>query len=253
MADHSPSSVTLKINRTSVMLYASRYVKLPDGSGATGQRYLGSFPVSATEVPAKFEALLREATAGRPERYTALMRRIETQVLSPARRKKAQEDARRHRAALATGLHWATGGLRSLDAMVGFAEYIGEPELQGALQDLLNESTRLSAHLSNPRPVASEPPVPQESPEQRLQRKLAAVGEGCSAIVALMPESVAAFPRGFAFHPDTVAAVRRLWFMTSDAVAALSARSQFHRPAKWAHLRDEVLGPSTAPPKPDSD
>lgn len=253
MAERRPESVTLKINRTSVMLYASRYVKLPDGSGATGQRYLGSFPVTASEVPAKFEALLRAATTGRPERYAALMRRIEKEVLVPARKTKALEDARRHRAVLATALDWATGGLRSLDTMVGFAEYIGEAALQAALQDLLDESTRLGAHLTHPRSVAFEPAAPQESPEQRLQRKLAAIGDWCSAIVALMPESAGAFPRGHAFHPDTVAAVRRLWFMTSDALAALSARSQFRRPAKWSHLREEVLGQAAAPPREERD
>ena len=73
----APTSVSLKINRTSAMLYANKYVRLPNGSGASSQTYLASFPVSATDLPKEFESILRSATVGRPERYKALIERIE--------------------------------------------------------------------------------------------------------------------------------------------------------------------------------
>lgn len=92
MSEQTKISVTLKINKSSVMLYSSQYVKLTGQGGATAQRYLGSFPVTATEVPASFESLLREGTRGRPERYRALMLRIENEVLVPAKIRKEQEE-----------------------------------------------------------------------------------------------------------------------------------------------------------------
>jgi hypothetical protein len=93
MPDVHPPSVSLKINRSSVMLYANHYVRLPEGVGATSQSYLGSFPVNATEVPERFEALLRQATQGRPERYLALMERITREVLVPARERHDAKEA----------------------------------------------------------------------------------------------------------------------------------------------------------------
>ena len=77
-------SVSLKIGSTSVMLYANCYRKPNDGaSGFSTQEYLGSFSVNATEVPTEFDALLRQATAGRPQRYLELHERIKTRVLEP--------------------------------------------------------------------------------------------------------------------------------------------------------------------------
>lgn len=104
MTARTPGSVSLKLSRTSVMLYENGYERLSDGRAASTQRYLGSFPRSATDIPPKFGALLREATRGRPERYQALLERIEHEVLGPARLRKAEEQSAARRAAVAAAL-----------------------------------------------------------------------------------------------------------------------------------------------------
>lgn len=113
MPNLSPTAVTVKINKTSVMLYASRYQ-----DGASVQRYLASFPITATEVPAGFEVLLRQATRRRPERYQALMARITQQALVPARARRERVEAERQRAAVAQALAWATQALRDLPGIL---------------------------------------------------------------------------------------------------------------------------------------
>lgn len=145
MPEIAPTAVTLKINRTSVMLYACHYVRLPEGVGATVQTYLGSFPVSATEVPPKFAALLREATLGRPERYQVLMRRITDEVLLPARARREREAAERQRVAVAQALDWAAQALHELPTMANYAKVILTPIAQAALAGLLAAAERLAA------------------------------------------------------------------------------------------------------------
>lgn len=59
------TSVSLKIGRASVMLYANSYRKpTAVSAGCSTQEYLGSFSVHATEIPPVFDALLRQATSG---------------------------------------------------------------------------------------------------------------------------------------------------------------------------------------------
>lgn len=159
MPDLSPTAVTLKINKTSVMLYASHYVRLPEGVGATVQTYLGSFPVTATEVPARFAALLREATLGRPERHQELMRRITNEVLVPARARREREAAERQRAAIAQALAWATQALRDLPGMENYDVLVRTPELQAALAGLLEAARRMAEDAGGP-PVMTPVPAP---------------------------------------------------------------------------------------------
>jgi hypothetical protein len=144
MPELAPTAVTLKINRTSVMLYACHYVRLPEGVGATVQTYLASFPVTATEVPARFAAQLHEATLGRPERYQALMRRINVEVLEPARARRERAEAERQRVAIAQALDWATQALRELPGMANYAKIILTPDAQAALAALMAAAGRLT-------------------------------------------------------------------------------------------------------------
>lgn len=243
MPDISPTSVTLKINKTSVMLYANRYLKLPDQGGATVQAYLGSFPVTACEVPAKFEALLRGATEGRPERYQALMRRITDDVIVPARLEKEREEIHRRRLAIGNALRWARKNLAELPEMPFYATHIGSPELQSLLKDLHGEFDHLAADIALPEQATPEDKSNESKKvaEEKLQRLLETVELACAEIVALMPEATKAFKRSYVFQPQTLAQVQRLWFRTSDAVAALSARRQLRRPRLWGTLRAKVL------------
>ncbi len=239
MSEQTKISVTLKINKSSVMLYSSQYVKLTGQGGATAQRYLGSFPVTATEVPASFESLLREGTRGRPERYRALMLRIENEVLVPAKIRKEQEERQRSRDAIVNAMTWAAQNLRAIPEMSHYATHIGRPDLQVVLTGLLEETKLLSRDIQQPKP--ERPATVIEDPEEKLKRLLAVVEVACTEIAALMPESAQNFKRGHGFQSETVERVQRLWFRTSDAIAALSARSQLRRPRQWSNLRSTVF------------
>lgn len=137
MPELAPTAATLKINRTSVMLYACHYVRLPEGVGATVQTYLGSFPVSATEVPPKFAALLREATLRRTGRYQTLLERIQREVLEPARLRKAEEQSAARRAAVEAALDYA------LDAVSGIQPGDIDAALAATVAALLVQARRL--------------------------------------------------------------------------------------------------------------
>ena len=170
MPDLSPTAVTLKINKTSVMLYACIYVRLPEGVGATVQTYLGSFPVTATEVPPKFAALMREATLGRPDRYQELMVRITNNVLEPARARLEREAVERQRVAITQALAWATQALQDLSGMANFDTLVRTPELQAALAGLQKAVRQMTNDAGGP-PVmtiavsqADGEPLPFDAP-----------------------------------------------------------------------------------------
>ncbi|MDP3537977.1 MAG: hypothetical protein Q8S26_04670 [Azonexus sp.] len=243
MANVQPSSVSLKINKSSVMLYANRYVALPGGGSATAQTYLGSFPRTATEVPSTFEVLLRESTLGRPERYLSLMQRITLDVLIPARLKREQEECRQNRAAIGNALRWATQNLQAIPRMPAYPTHIGQPDQQAALKALLEASEDLAedVEVSVETPLGAEPDTAILPPEERLMQLLKSIDAACIEIAALMPEQTKAFKRGYVFQPETVSGVQRLWFRSSDVIAALSARSQFRRARNWSGLRAKVL------------
>ncbi|UCV20079.1 hypothetical protein [Ferribacterium limneticum] len=238
-----PTSVSLKINRTSAMLYANRYVRLPDGSGASSQSYLASFPITATELPAGFESLLRAATTGRPERYQALMQRIETDVLIPARQREADERDRRNRQAIENGLRWAAQNIEAIPSLPAYNELIDRPELQRLLANLMDASATLASSMPPAMPVDTPTPSaePNPFPEERLQALMTNLENTCLEIGALLPESAQVFKRGHIFERETVALVKRLWFRTSDVIARLGSRAQFRRPAGWSALRPSVL------------
>ena len=239
-----PTSVSLKINRTSVMLYANRYVRLPDGSGASSQAYLGSFSSAATEIPVTFESLLRAATTGRPERYQALMQRIEAEVLIPARRREAEETARRNLQTIENALRWATQNIEAIPSLPAYNELIDCPELQRLLASILDASMPLLSRMQPAMPADTPMPSSEPSPlpEERLQALLTTLENTCVEIGALLPESAQVFKRGHIFESETVTLVKRLWFRTSDAIARLGSRAQFRRPAGWSALRPSILG-----------
>jgi len=233
-----PTSVILKINKTSVMLYASQYVRLPDGRGASSQTYLASFSRNATEMPAQFEIALREATRGRPERYQSLMGRIDSEVLGPARIRQRLEETARQRRALTSALRHVVQGLTDIPEMPGYPIASRSAEFQQLLPELQTGAAHLLHSLNK---HDSTTTVPQEAPEQRLQRLLTTVNDACAEIAKLMPEASNAFRRGYRFEAETLSGVRQLWFRTSDAVAALSARGQFRRPRNWSTQRVVVM------------
>jgi len=137
MTASTPGSASLKLSRTSVMLYENGYERLPDGRAASTQRYLGSFPRSATDIPPKFDALLREATSGRPGRYQALLERIGREVLEPARRRKAEAQSAARRAAVEAALDYA------LDAVSGIQPQEIDAALAATVAALLAQARRL--------------------------------------------------------------------------------------------------------------
>ena len=137
MTERTPGSASLKLSRTSVMLYENGYERLADGRAASTQRYLGSFPRSATAIPAKFDALLREATRWRPGRYQALLERIHREVLGPARLRKAEEQSAARRAAVEAALDYA------LDAVSGIQPGEIDAALAATVAALLAQARRL--------------------------------------------------------------------------------------------------------------
>lgn len=243
MPTSSPKSVSLKINSTSVMLYANEYVRLPDGRSASSQIYLGSIPKTSTHIPAAFEQKLREATVGRPERYFALCQRIENEVLIPARVRQRQEAASRQLRELTSALQHILQGLKDIPNMPGYPTYTTSAAFQQLLPTLESETAR----LLELRPSSAIPEPPEETPEQTLQRLLDTVNDACAEIAALMPEAANGFKRGYRFEDETQRRVRQFWFQSADAVAALSARTQFRRPAKWTALRPQLLSGDDAP------
>jgi hypothetical protein len=249
MPENSPGYLTLKINKTSVMLYANDYIKLSgQRASSTVHTYLGSFPVTSTEVPEHFEALLRDGTRGRPERYQELMQRITDRVLIPAMVRRDAEAARATRKAIENALNWATQNLTAIPELPQYAIYIRRPELQSLLKGLLDKAARMEAYVASPEQALPNPdgPAETESSETKLQRLLEMVETACVEIAALMPEAAGGFKRGYEFQPNTVELVRRVWFRTSDAIAALGARRQLKRPGGWGELRSEVMGDGKA-------
>ncbi|WP_412481124.1 hypothetical protein [Azonexus sp. IMCC34839] len=243
----APTSVSLKINRTSVMLYSNKYVRLPDGSGASSQHYLASFPCSATELPADFESLLRTATTGRPERYTALIERIEAEVLIPARRRAAEELARRNLIALENALNWATQNVTAIPEMQAYNELIEHPGPQQLLAKLDEATYRLASRIKPNSQTVLRTATTENSTtaEERLKTLLTNLEDICLEIGTLLPESAQTFKRGYVFEDETVSLVKRNWFRTSDVIARLGSRAQFRRPAGWSALRAPILRDET--------
>lgn len=85
-------------------------------------------------------------------------------------------------------------------------------------------------------------PERDEPPETKLGRLLRAIESACDEVVALMPESARHFKRGHEFQPETVRQVQRIWFKSSDAIAALNGRQPLKRPKNWEPMRERVLG-----------
>lgn len=165
MPEHSPGYLTLKFNKTSVMLYANDYVKLSSyRASSTTHTYLGSFPVTATEVPEKFDALLREGTRGQPERYQELMHRITERVLAPARIRRDRELERRALQAIEHGLSGGAADLAAIPELPQYAHYIRRAELQMLLKVLLDQCARLSTDFDAPKTPSRDPEPDEEGP-----------------------------------------------------------------------------------------
>lgn len=246
----SPCSVTLKISKTSVMLYAVRYIKRAGEAGATMQEYLGSFPISSTEIPVTFDALLRQATVGRPDRYAALLEKIDERVLGPARLQATAAAQKKAWEMLSEHLDLAASQLQQAKALPYFEQYVQHPAMQVAVSAIVEQAS--SAIRAHPKAVegtrqtkelhllATHDASGKVPAEHRLQMLLAQLGQTCDEIAALMPDAARHFRRGHKFEPATTELVKKAWFKTSDAIAALGGRSQLRRPKRWEHLRTDL-------------
>lgn len=240
----SPQSVSLKIGRTSVMLYANGYrEEASDGRGQSTQEYLASFSVNATQIPPQFDALLRQVTCRQPERYEQLVERLTQRVLEPARQRAQERQRLQQKQQTLAVLGFALQQLQGLQAAA-------DPQVQRAVAELLSVAQGLVKPESglDPTPVKTSPTGidvaaegPAVQPEERLAQLLALTNAHLTEMASLMPESAGKFRKGHAFKESTVARVREFWFRTSDAVAALGGRGQLRRPKSWEHLREQVM------------
>lgn len=276
------TSVSLKIGRTSVMLYANSYRKpTAVSAGCSTQEYLGSFSVHATEIPPVFDALLRQATSGRPERYRALVERLEQRVLAPARQRHLERLQQQQRAHILGLLDFARQQLGAVGDVHGMPTHLGSPEVREAVERVVRSAQRLQAGTAEPAEPAgagqataevcvevcveahggddalAHEQAPADAParedaEALLQARLVAIHEACQDIAAMMPEAARRFRRGHPFEDRTVELVRQLWFSTSGAIAALNGRSQLKRPKTWDARRAEASAASTVPTSPQA-
>jgi len=254
-------SVSLKIGRTSVMLYANRYRKPSHGTpGGSVQEYMGSFSVHATAIPPAFDALLRQATSGRPDRYRALVERLQERVLEPARLR-AQARQREQQGNHLMGL--LTFARQQLDAATEVPDAVSHltlPSVREAVDLVVTGALRLQVPAVEAVPDAGMTPeeadisstrdaalmevsedTTVESAEQRLQALLVTINDACAEVAAMMPEAAKRFRRGHPFEQETVNGVQQLWFRSSDAIAALNGRGPLKRPKVWDVLRSQVF------------
>ena len=98
------------------MLYRNEYVKAANGlPGMTAQHYVASFSTRESEVPSKFEDVLRELTEGDSARSRKLLERIEDKVLAPRRAQLARIKAQRIAANALASLDSAIVGLHHFE------------------------------------------------------------------------------------------------------------------------------------------
>lgn len=251
LAGSTGPSISMKINRTSVMLYANEYCKPPDGgAGHAVQRYLGSCSVNVTELPAAFHALLREGTRGQPERYLALMQRLQDRVLEPARQRQREFERRqRHQQVLGT-LGTAIQHLSELEGLPELDEHLHERPVQQAVKRLFDAVNNLQrvpapvAPVTAPSELLPQEPAELASPDEAercLQEQLAIINQACTKVIDMMPEAARQFKKGHSFHEKTVKMVQRSWFHVSDMQSALSGRTALRRPKSWDGMREQVM------------
>ncbi len=251
LAGSTGPSISMKINRTSVMLYANEYRKPTDGgAGHAVQRYLGSCSVNVTELPAAFHALLREGTRGQPERYLALMQRLQDRVLEPARQRQREFERRqRHQQVLGT-LGTAIQHLSELEGLPELDEHLHERPVQQAVKRLFDAVNNLQrvpapvAPVTAPSELLPQEPAELASPDEAercLQEQLAIINQACARIVDMMPEAARQFKKGHPFHAKTVHMVQRSWVYVSAMQSALSGRSALRRPMSWDSMREQVM------------
>ena len=251
LAGSTGPSISMKINRTSVMLYANEYCKPPDGgAGHAVQRYLGSCSVNVTELPAAFHALLREGTRGQPERYLALMQRLQDRVLEPARQRQRELKRRqRHQQVLGT-LGTAIQHLSELEGLPELDEHLHERPVQQAVKRLFDAVNNLQrvpapvAPVTAPSELLPQEPAELASPDEAercLQEQLAIINQACTKVIDMMPEAARQFKKGHPFHEKTVKMVQRSWFHVSDMQSALSGRTALRRPKSWDSMREQVM------------
>lgn len=217
----SPGTATLKLSKRTVMLYKSRYDR---EAKATRQTYVAGFSRSATEIPPAFLTALRQLVKD-PERRQALLARIDTEVLVPAREALMEAERRRRHLVSLQPLSEARRALgratRCMNGIESSAELREElRRLDCAYQALKGFEVR----------GASE--------ELNMDEAVAAFASACKALSA----AVQALPKRCTLRPDTVNAWQRSWYLHQDMFATAASRTALRRPAGWsnASVRKQV-------------
>lgn len=251
MTSNLASSVSLKFSMSSVMLYENRYLPAADGRpGASAQIYVASFSTSESELPTGFEAKLRQLTENAPERYHALVSRIEERVLEPKRAKRKADEVERALMATTFALERASVSVIRVAESVKAGQVVPRDDTRIAAGALIQAIERLGAAMQIPTatatpvmPLAVEqtavlPTLGKDAPERRLLRLLE-LAHQTNADLRVALEQV---PKGraFRFQDSTVRTWQQLWFSTADMQSALTSRAALSRPRGWSELRERV-------------
>lgn len=118
-------------------------------------------------------------------------------------------------------------------------------EVEAKVRAELNAS-KVERARPAPKPVAVPVPAPAQAPENesseaKLVRLLRSIEAACDEVSALMPMDAQHFSKGHKFSEQTINQVRRVWFKSADAIAALNGRTPLKRPKNWEPMREEVF------------
>jgi hypothetical protein len=204
---------TLKLSKRTVMLYASTYEREVK---ATRQRYVAGFSRSATEIPPAFLTALHQLVKD-PERRQALLERIDTEVLVPARR--AAMDAERRRSHLLS-LQPLSEARRALGRAT---RSLNDIEVSAELRE---EFRRLDIAYQALKGFEGQ----EAHKTLTIDDAIAAFTEACKGLSA----AVQALPKRCALRPETVNAWQRSWYLHQDTLATATSRAALKRPAGWS-------------------
>lgn len=204
---------TLKLSKRTVMLYASTYDR---DIKATRQRYVAGFSRSATGIPPSFLTALRQVVKD-PERRQAMLARIDTEVLVPARRAAVEAERRRSHLVSLQPLSEARRALgratRCLNGIESSAELQEEFKRLDSAYQALKGFKGQEAHKA-----------------PTIDDAIAAFTEACKGLSA----SVQALPKRCTLRPETVNAWQRSWYLHQDTLATATSRAALRRPAGWS-------------------
>ncbi len=236
-------SVSLKLNKTSVMLYRNGYRKATDGGhGASTQTYLCSFSRECTDIPPEFEEKLRQATAGNPKRYATIMEKIRTDVLEPARKKAQEQQFKAQEERVKGSLSFALQQIESAASCGNRDAILANEEIQQALRRVERGAKNLLVEPKALQVAADAQAQDAPSPEREVIGLLETINQACTRLKAIMPFDGGFFARNHQFDKATVELVQQMWFRVQHAHDALTMHKQLHRPKNWTRMQKEVMG-----------